>query len=115
MGFSRIKAVYIEDTVETDDVIVFDIFINSDNSARAMEVFGYSIDDGEKWPFTVRFKSNEGLLSWGPGGDDTSTTINIFQKKITIGEYITRVDIFDGEKTEYTYRITDIFEWGQLR
>lgn len=115
MSFSRIKAVYIEDTVEMDDVLVFDAFVNTGNSIREMEIFGYAIEDGDKWPIYIKPKEKEGLLHWGPGEEGTNSTINLFQKNISIGEYITRVDIHDAVRSEYTYRIVEIFDWSQLR
>jgi len=115
MSFSRMKAVYIQDSVETEDVLVCDIFLNDDRSVREMEIFGYAIDDDEKWPIYIKPKSGEGVLHWGAGEVDTDSTVNLFQKNIRVGEYITRVDTCDGERSEYTYRITEIFDWSQLR
>ena len=115
MSFSRVKAVYVEDSVETEDVLVFDLFINTDGSARPMEIFGYAIDDGEKWPIYIKPKGKEGLLNWGAGEEDTKSTVNLFQRNVQVGEYFTRVDTYDNETSEYTYRITEIFDWGQLR
>ncbi|WP_340619045.1 hypothetical protein [Xenorhabdus entomophaga] len=111
MGFSRVKAVYVECSVETEDTLVFDAFLNADNSIRGMEIFGYAIDDGDKWPFYIKPKGKEGLLYWGTGEENTTTTVNLFKKKIKVGEYITRIDISDNERAEYTYRVTDIFDW----
>ena len=115
MSFSRIKAVWVEDSVETEDVLVVDLFVNTDGSARPMEIFGYAIDDGEKWPIYIKPKGKEGLLHWGAGGEDAKSTVNLFQRKIQIGEYITRIDTDGSGTSEYTYRITEVFDWSQLR
>lgn len=111
----RVKAVYVEDCQTTDDLLVFDAFINLDDSLERMEMFGYIIDDNEKWPVSYRYHNGKGIIDWGAGEEDTISTINIFEKKIIIGEYFTRTDNIAGEIYQYTYRITDIFNWDSLK
>ena len=115
MSFSRIKAVCVEDSVETEDVLVVDLFVNTDSSARPMESFGYTIDGGDKWPIYIIPKDKEGLLHWGAGEENATSTVNLFQRKIQIGEYITRTDTDRSGTSECTYRITEVFDWSQLR
>ena len=115
MGFSRIKAVHIEDSVELENVLVFDMFVKDDNSVREMEVFGYAIDNNIKCPFYIKPKEKEGLLYWGANQNKANTTVNIYKKNINIGEYITRIEIYNRVITRYTYRVTELYDWNQLR
>ncbi|KLU17183.1 MULTISPECIES: hypothetical protein [Xenorhabdus] len=98
----------MRDPVETKDTLVFDVFLNADNSVREMEIFGYAIDNGGKYPLCITYKEKEGLLYWGTGEKETTTTVNLFRKIIKVGEYITCIDIYDSERAEYTYRIGDL-------
>ena len=114
MPFMRIKSVYIENNEETDDVIVVDAFVNKDDSIRVMEIFGYSIDNGKKWPFTIHKKKGGVIFDWGAGDEETISTINLFDKKAKVGEYFTRTDFLENNKYSYTYRVKEIFNWNDL-
>lgn len=116
MPIVRIESVYIENTEKTEDKLLFDAFLQSDGHIKPMEIFGYAMENGDKWPITItlRKQSNVGVLDWGAGDGETKSTINIFEKKVAVGEYFTRTDKVGNDKDEYTYRITRIFNWDEI-
>ncbi|WP_323116379.1 hypothetical protein, partial [Klebsiella variicola] len=61
----------------------------------------------------------KGFIYWGSDPKDikskeiTTTDINIFDKEIYVGQYITYSAInANNQREEYTYRITDIRNWN---
>ena len=114
MPIVRIQSVYIDGAVEKEDVMVFDAFIGNDGFVKPMELFGYAIEDGDKWPMTIKQVRKVGVLEWGAGDEGTTTSLNLFEKRIAVGEYFTRTDITGNETANYTYKITRIFNWDEL-
>ncbi|WP_130537877.1 hypothetical protein [Thiomicrorhabdus indica] len=108
----RITAKYIEDN---DDFIVLDISIDSELKPKKMFLFGYANEGikGQKWPLIIEQHgcSSNAQITWGAYEENTvKSTINIFDKKISINEMFTRFDhdTVDNTQTEYVYRITKI-------
>lgn len=114
MPICRIQSVYMEDGEEAEDIMVFDVFIQNDLYIKPMEIFGYAMEDNEKWPITIKKLRNEGMFDWGAGDEETVSTINIFDKKISVGEYFTRTDKADNITEKHTYKIKLIFNWDEL-
>ena len=117
MRFSRIKAVYIDNLVKTNDIIVFDALLKQDNFIEKMEIFGYIANDSGKWPIYIKHEENKGNIYWGTELDPetnksefSTTHINIFNKRLYIGQYITYSAINKNNRRD-TYRITDIRDW----
>ncbi|OHT22724.1 hypothetical protein A3Q29_09475 [Providencia stuartii] len=116
MRFSRIKAACIDNSSQRNDILVFDALLKQDGFIEKMEIFGYISHDYGKWPIYIKHEGNIYLGSV-PDSDipEISTTyINMFNKQIRIGEYITYSEIDDNNiRKEYTYRITDIRDWNE--
>lgn len=116
--FSRIKAVYISNSVKTDDILVFDALLKRDNFIEKIEMFGYITEGNGKQPIYIQYKGNKGFIYWGSDPKDIkskeiTTDINIFDKEIYVGQYITYSAInANNQREEYTYQITDIRNWN---
>ncbi|EMI5489495.1 hypothetical protein REJ26_000558 [Providencia stuartii] len=119
MRFSRIKAVCIDNSPQSNDILVFDALLKQDGFIEKMEIFGYISHDYGKWPIYIKYEGNKGNIYWGSDPDSetselSTTYINIFNKQIRFGEYITYSEIDDNNiRKEYTYRITDIRDWNE--
>ncbi|MBP6083237.1 MAG: hypothetical protein KA732_18430 [Providencia sp.] len=117
MSFSRIKAVYIDSSAQTNDMLVFDALLKQDNFIAKMEIFGYMANDNGKWPFYMKYEENKGNMYWGTDTDSSipeisTINVNTFNKQIRIGEYITYSEICDNRQIEYTYQIHEIRNWN---
>lgn len=100
----RFKCDYVENPAEY--MVIFGL-VDENDMLIDMDFFGYVFDETEdgikKYPFTVNRKGKYGLIFWGSQTDELSFT-NIFDTKIEIGQFVTRVE----NNVEYVYRIVDI-------
>lgn len=114
MPIVRVESVYMENGFETEDKMIFDVFVQTNNQIKPMEIFGYAMESGEKWPFTIKEIRQVWSFDWGAAYNDTESIINILEKQVVVGELFTRTDKIVGTEEEYSYKIKRIFNWDDI-
>ena len=116
MGMCRIESVFVEDGVDSNDVMVFDGFVDKNGFLKPIKMFGYATDDDKFSPMVIKPNNDKtlGIVAWDDEWADTQTSVNIINRRIKVGEYFTRREIHGNEDNSFTYRITTIFDWGEV-
>ncbi|MDX2469992.1 MAG: hypothetical protein QNL04_05380 [SAR324 cluster bacterium] len=109
----RVVAHWLEDE---NDKIIFDVVLDEENKVKDSHIFGYYIDDEEKYPFLCV----ENKLHLGPWfefedaseADELISPIQfpILGREIKLGTELTRVDPLKGGTEEYTYEVKEIID-----
>ncbi|BBN60217.1 hypothetical protein [Hydrogenovibrio marinus] len=105
----RVTAEYTENRNEK---IIFDVKLDEKNKPISMLIFGYALEgenSHQTWPFVIEPNNSSASINWGAGVEGERSTINIFEKEITLHNYFTRTDMNDhSHLDEYTYKIVKI-------
>jgi len=89
---------------DRDDKLIFLVTINENNMIQNREIFGYLIDNTDKYPFYSEIKNDKLIFNFGASDGDMYIT-NLLNKKIIIDELFTCTD---SDNEEWVYRIESI-------
>ena len=106
MNVYKIIAKYEED--ENQSIVIVGKFKENNFLDSDSEYYGYVRDYSDigyrRYPFVMEeYDDKNAILDWG-GFDDTKTTLNIFRRRIAVGEKLIRTE--QNEPSNYT--ITEV-------
>jgi hypothetical protein len=107
MEYKRVLATFAggkEYEKDRNDKFIFLVTVNENNIIQDRQIFGYWVDDNDKYPFYSEIKKDKLIFNFGASDEDTYIT-NLLNKKIIIDELFTYTD---EDSKEWTYRIESI-------